>query len=154
MELYSGVTLHQELVVEELVTVHYFEYTSSYVFPGETHDFWEFLYVDKGEIVVTAGSAQLSLKKGELIFHKPMEFHNLRSNGVVAPNLVVVTFRSHSPAMAFFEHKLLRAGNCERDLIAQIVREAKAAYCSPLEDPELCCLTRRETIPFGAEQML
>ena len=48
--LYSGTRLRDEIVISELVTVHYFELAKDYKFPGERHDFWEFVYVDKGEI--------------------------------------------------------------------------------------------------------
>ena len=41
---------------------------SDFSFPGEAHDFWEFLYVDKGEVDVIAGDRLVSLKKGEIIF--------------------------------------------------------------------------------------
>ena len=87
---YEPLTLKQEIVIEKIVTIHYFEYTSDFFFPGELHDFWEFLFVDKGEIDVVADTKSFTLKKGELIFHKPMEFHSLKANGVIAPNLVVM----------------------------------------------------------------
>ena len=40
------------LRIQQVVSVHYFEYSSNYAFVGEQHDFWEFLYVDKGEVSV------------------------------------------------------------------------------------------------------
>ena len=52
---YTPLHPQKPLSVEALYTVHYFEYSGSYAFPGETHDFWEFLYVDKGILRVTAG---------------------------------------------------------------------------------------------------
>lgn len=75
----------REMAVEAIVTVHYFEYAKNYVFEGEKHDFWEFLYVDKGEVEVMADSTGYRLRQGEMIFHKPDEFHNVFANGVVAP---------------------------------------------------------------------
>lgn len=154
MEAYRGTVLKEDIVIEELLTVHYFEYSSDYFFPGEAHNFWEFLYVDKGEVEATADTSTYVLKKGDIIFHKPMEFHNLWANGVVAPNLVVVAFRCSSPAMAYFDGKILRAGDRERDLMALMVKEARAAYCSALDDPNLRFMRRREQIPFGSEQIL
>lgn len=154
MEAYRGNVLHEDIEIAELLTVHYFEYTSDYFFPGEAHNFWEFLYVDKGEVEVTADTQTFALKKGNIIFHKPMEFHNLWANGVIAPNLVVIAFRCDSPAMKFFEDKILSIGDRERDLMGQIVREARAAYCSALDDPNLRCLRLREQVPFGCEQLI
>ena len=45
---YEAIRLQRPLAVDDIVSVHYFEYSSNYYFEGECHDFWEFLYVDKG----------------------------------------------------------------------------------------------------------
>lgn len=99
---YESVTLVQEITVDKIYSIHYFEYMSDFSFAGETHNFWEFLCVDKGEVEVTAGQVNHVLKKGEIIFHKPNEFHSLRANGRIAPNLVVISFACDSPAMGIF----------------------------------------------------
>lgn len=151
---YVPTYLEPSITVDYLVSVHYFEYASDFYFPGESHDFWEFLFVDKGEIVVTADTTKYDLKKGDIIFHKPLEFHNLWANGITAPNLVVASFGSTSPAMSFFENKVLRVGDTERDLLAQVVREAQGAYSSPLYDPKVFKLEKHPLCPFGAEQLI
>lgn len=147
--------LTKKLSVEQVVTVHYFEYTPDFFFPGEVHDFWEFLYVDKGEVEVTQGARVVRLRRGDIAFHAPMEFHGLRAAGDTAPNLVVVSFVCDSPAMAFFSGQVLRAGDTERDCIAQIVAEAQNAFSTPLDDPATRGMRRREPeAAFAAEQML
>lgn len=151
---YRSTALKQEIIVHNLYTVHYFEFASNYVFEGERHDFWEFLYVDKGEVDVMADSRGYRLKQGEMIFHKPDEFHNVWANGRVAPNLVVVSFESRSRAMAYFENKILQIGDTEKNLLAGILREAKSAFANPLDDSFMTKLKRRERQPFGCEQLL
>jgi len=115
---YEAIRLQRPLAVDDIVSVHYFEYSSNYYFEGERHDFWEFLYVDKGELDVRAGDVVQHLKKGQIIFHKPGEFHALSANGVVAPNLVVVGFVCHGEAMRFFENRVLSVGDSGRALLA------------------------------------
>ena len=95
---YTPLYLEKPLEIRQIYTVHYFEYSSNYAFAGESHDFWEFLYVDKGSLHVTADQHSYDLSRGQLIFHAPGEFHALSANGVVAPNLVVVSFRCDDPA--------------------------------------------------------
>jgi len=51
---YQFTELKEELIIKKIVSLHYFEYMSDFTFPGESHNFWEFLYVDKGELQVTA----------------------------------------------------------------------------------------------------
>lgn len=146
--------LRQDIVVDKVVTVHYFEYTSDFFYPGESHDFWEFLYVDKGEVKVTAGKDIHILKKGDIIFHKPMEFHNLWAIGTSAPNLIVVSFTSHSKGMSFFENKILRVGDAERTLLARVISESYSVFTCDLSDPHLKKLEKKEETPFGAEQLI
>ena len=74
---YESTLLKPELIVDKIITIHYFEYSSHFIFPGETHDFWEFLYVDKGTVDVMAGSIPHTLNKGDIIFHQPNEFHSI-----------------------------------------------------------------------------
>ena len=154
MTQFVSTFLKQEITIDELMTVHYFEYNSDFYFPGETHDFWEFLYVDKGQVDVTAGSTNYVLKKGDIIFHKPFEFHSLWANGVVAPNLVVITFKCNSPAMHFFDGKILRVGDLERDLLGQVIEEATATFSSPLDDVDMKELVRSGKGAFASEQVI
>lgn len=134
--------------------MHYFEYASNYCYEGEQHDFWEFLYVDKGELHVRAGSRELTMKRGQVIFHEPGEFHSLRANGVVAPNLVVMSFVCRSPAMARFAGRVLAIGDAEREYLARIIKEAAEAFSTPLNDPYTKQLLRAPHAPFGAEQLI
>ena len=127
---YRGISLSRDFEISKLFSVHYFEYMSDFFFPGEAHDFWELLCVDRGEVEVTADSHHYTLKRGEIIFHKPNEFHGLKANGTVAPNLVVISFRCLSPAMSFFEEKILTIGEIEKNLLASIIIEAKNAFSS------------------------
>lgn len=151
---YESTILHQDIIIDYLISVHYFEYNCDFHFNGEAHDFWEFLYVDKGEVKVTAENSTFVLRKGDIIFHKPMEFHNLWANGVTAPNLIVVAFECNSPAMDFFKNKILRVSDLESNLLAQIIKEAYASYKTPLDDPYLAKLERRESVEFGSEQLI
>lgn len=154
MSDFTFTPLIQEINVTDIITIHYFEYASNFFFPGEHHDFWEFLCVDKGEVIVMADEQEHILKKGDIIFHKPNEFHNVRANGVIAPNLVVIAFSCDSPAMEYFHNKILKIGDQERTILARIITEALHTFSSPLEDPYLTALICREDVPFGSLQLI
>ena len=70
---YESIILKDEITVRKIYTIHYFEYMKNFEFSGETHDFWELQCVYKGEIKVL----DHILKAGQVIFHKPNEFHNV-----------------------------------------------------------------------------
>ena len=139
--------------VGRLYSVHYFEYTGSYAYPGERHDFWELLYVDKGAVQVTAGERTFRLDQGQVVFHAPGEFHAFSAAGV-APDLVVVSFDCPSPAMDFFRERVSSIDTVERALLGRIVAESADAFSTPLNVPSVTQLQRREEQPFGGEQLL
>ncbi len=151
---YFKTILKEELIIKKIISVHYFEYAKDYLFDGERHDFWEFLYVDKGEVEVMADTLGYKLKQGEMIFHKPNEFHNVWANGKVAPNLIVISFECKSNKMDYFKDKILSIDNQEKNLLAQIISEAKEAYTSPLDSPSLKKLEKRARPKFGCEQLI
>ena len=103
---YTSICLPQIFTIDRIYSIHYFEYMSNFHFTGESHDFWEFLYVDKGEVLVTSQDQKLTLHQGQVIFHKPNEFHNVEANGIVAPNLIVISFSCKSPSMEFFHDRI------------------------------------------------
>lgn len=151
---YTAISLRCPIQIERIVSVHYFEYGPDFSFTGESHNFWEFVYVDKGEIIAIAGDKEHLVKKGQMIFHAPNEFHSLRATGTRPPSVVVVSFYCECPAMSFFEGRIAGAGDEERDLIASIVRQAGEAFSTPLDDLLVQQLERRENAPFGAEQLI
>ena len=73
---------------------------------------------------------------------------------MVAPNLVVVAFVCTSPAMAYFEEKVVKAEEVERELLARIVHEARDAFANPLDNPGSLRMERATSSAFGSEQMI
>lgn len=151
---YQLTTLKNEINIKHIITVHYFEYSKNYIFEGESHDFWEILYVDKGKINVMANDKAYILEKGEMIFHKPNEWHNVIANGKVAPNLVVIAFDCQSKAMNIFENRVLMIDDKVKNHLATIVGEAHHAFSSNLSDPMLSALKKRKNVKFGSEQLI
>lgn len=151
---YVRTALTEEITINDIVTIHYFEFAKDYIYEGESHNFWEFVYVDKGEVEIMADTEGYKLRQGEVIFHKPNEFHNLWANGKTAPNLIVISFYCTSAAMSFFENKILSIGDSERQLLAKINKEAEGAFSSALNISTLEKLERRNMTPFGGEQLI
>ena len=150
---YRPLIPRRPVAVDRLYSVHYFEYTGSYAYPGECHDFWELLYVDKGSLLVTAGERRLRLERGQAVFHAPGEFHAFSAAGV-APDLVVAGFGCDSPAMDFFRDRTIAIRGEERSLLGRLVAESAAAFSTPLNASSVTQLQRRGTAPFGGEQLL
>ncbi len=130
---YTSHTLKNDLTVNKLYTVHYFEFSKNYIFPGEAHNFWEFMYIDKGRIICSVDNKEVTIEQGNVIFFKPEEWHSMRSDGKTASNAVVVSFECKSALMDFFEGKILKTGREQRRLISKIISEYTNAFSTPLD---------------------
>lgn len=142
------------LNVEKLITLFYMEFSKDFVYEGERHDFWEMVYVDRGEVICTAEKRKFELKSGELTFHKPNEFHAIRAGENSAPNVSIITFQCRSRAMRYFEGKIFRPSAEEKALVSMLFREGLSAYqLVDKHNPLLQKLIKLENAPFGSSQM-
>lgn len=140
--------------VDKIITIFYMELSKNFYYDGERHDFWEMVYIDKGEMLCTADENRYVLKSGEMTFHKPNEFHNLSGNNDVAPNVSIITFECKSRAMKHFEGKIFRLSAEEKSLLSTLFTEGLSCY--RLEDernPLLQKLKKITPSPFGSSQM-
>ena len=151
---YKGISFRKELLIDQLFSLHYFEYMSTFSFPGESHNFWEFVCVDKGEVTIGAGDQIYTLKKGDIAFHEPNEFHWVKANGSIAPNLIVISFSSKSPIMNFFRKKILRTDDFARSLLARIITEAGNFLEGRLDDPYQTVLRPKSSQPPASGQLI
>ncbi len=146
--------MRKEINVSHFVTFHYFEYPHKFVFAGERHDFWELLYVDKGVVFCRTDTEYHQLQQGQIIFHKPNEAHSVECNQIISPCLVVISFVCTSPAMKFFENKVLPITGKTKSLMSIIINEAMRTYSTDLSDPYYRKLELAENYPAGSQQLI
>ncbi len=101
--MYTLVPLKKTLEITHVITAFDEIRPAGYFFAGEMHDFWEVLYVLEGSLMVTAEARVLSLSRGQLLFHRPMEFHSLRSAEDASARVMVVSFCAQGEMMQCFE---------------------------------------------------
>ncbi|RKN65502.1 AraC family transcriptional regulator [Paenibacillus ginsengarvi] len=147
---YRRTALTTMLSIENLITMHYFEFGKYFRFRGESHDFWELLYVDKGDLEVWGDERCYRVSQGSIIFHKPNEFHKFHAENGKAPNVIVLTFDCASEAMKRFENAVILLHDEEREQLAKIIEEGADAFGFPFKYP----LTLQDNAPVGAIQML
>lgn len=140
--------------VAKIVTIHYYEFGRDFVFDGESHDFWEMVYVDKGNVAVKCDTdSEIILKQGEVIFHKPNEFHTIRSYES-SPNFFVISFVSSSLSMVYFEKLWSSLNLQQKNIISSIIDEAEKSYYITKNDPSIRKLLRKKDAPIGSEQLI
>ncbi len=76
-----------------------------FVFAGEMHDFWEVVFVESGFVTASAEEQVYNLCAGQILFHKPNEFHRIRTNGKNPAHLLIISFSANGEGMKNFERK-------------------------------------------------
>ena len=142
------------LNVSKIITIFYMEFSKNFYHDGESHDFWEMVYIDKGEMICTADKKRFVLKSGEMTFHKPNEFHNLSGDGNVAPNVSIITFECKSRSMKYFEGKIFRLSSEEKSMLAALMKEGLSCYrLQDVTNPLMQKMRKLPDAPIGSSQM-
>lgn len=150
---YVKTQLKNVVNISKIVTLHYYEFDKNFVFHGEKHDFWEMVYIDKGRVQVRSDDDNLILSQGEIVFHRPNEFHSIKALDS-APNFFVVSFVCNSPLMVYLEKYHTILNKTLHGFIASVIKEAENTYVIPKNDPTLKKLIKKETAPIGGEQLI
>ncbi len=154
MRKYFKHKLENLINVSKIVTIHYFEFDKNFKTIGESHDFWEIVYAEKESIICTADGAEIPLLQGEILFHKPNEFHTLSANGKSAPNVFILSFVCKSDAIRFFENKKFRLDSNLVRFIYFILEEGKKTFDIPYSDPNLKKMKLLSPPTLGGEQLI
>ena len=114
-----GLELNAKISVDSLISAFYYKIPIDFSYSGESHSGWEFVYVDKGRVKVGADDATYILKKGEMVCHKPYEFHTIRPHESDAA-VIIFCFETTNPHMSYFNNKILSVNQRQRQYVADL----------------------------------
>jgi len=119
-----------------------------YSFEGETHPFWECVYVVDGSICASADDKVYNMSAGELIFHKPLELHKLSVTCNKPATIFIFSFSAEGELCNFFEGKVFYLSNKQRHIIENLIAymQDKLEYSNPEKD--LLAETKMYLNPF------
>lgn len=92
--MYHYCEAKQSFEIEGFYTAIKYDWTEPFVFNGESHDFWETVFVESGRVDVTEDENFYTLSDGNVIFHAPKEFHRIRSAEGSSPKVFVFSFKT------------------------------------------------------------
>ena len=129
--LYQFKTVNRCVCIKSIIMGIDADRDKNFVFSGESHNFWEAVFVSEGEITAIADEQIYKLKQGMLLFHKPMEFHRLIADGKISSHLKIISFTAEGELMRNFENRCFNLSLSEQDAFSEITDyfiKAKFAY--------------------------
>jgi len=91
-----------------------------FFFQGEAHDFWELAYVMRGRVCMSVDGSVIELGENQLIFHKPMEFHSMRTDSSLHTDLFIMSFAVSGEFMNHFKNSIFTLNRSQRHSIMAI----------------------------------
>ena len=149
---FQPIQLHTDFNVEAIINISYYRLSRNYTFLGERHSCWEFVYVDRGSVVITAGADTYFMKAGELAFHCPNEFHALQALGEA--DIVVVSFVCESSAMHRLEKKVLLLHSKEKEHLKMLIDEAQQTYQYFDNIAPNINMQKRDDVQWGSDHLI
>ncbi len=96
--MFVGCDIPRLINIDKIYTFFKTSFKNNYSFNGESHDFWEMVFVCDGTVGITAGSDVYVLERGQAVIHEPNEFHRIWSEFDTNPSVIVISFSaSHFP---------------------------------------------------------
>lgn len=120
--------IYKAIEIESMISFFIADYKNPYYFAGEFHPFWELVYVLDGEINVAGDEKVYTLHKGDIIFHKPMEFHRLWTEQDKDIHALITAFRARGPIMHSFENLALSLPQYLKNEIEKIICYCKQKF--------------------------
>lgn len=114
------------LKITELFSFFQIHYDKTYRFLGESHNFWECLFVTDGSVCVSADERVYNLHKGELIFHKPLEFHKFYIDSEEGAGILVFSFTMEGPLCDYFRDKVFRLSYQQKNILSAMTAYIKS----------------------------
>ena len=146
--------LENLLVISKIITIHYFEFDKDYKSHTESHDFWELVYAEKGDIISVSGDKEIIIKEGEVLFHRPGISHSHRADGKRAPNVFIISFECKNEAMRYFENKHMSLDKSLVGFVFSIIEESKRTFELPYSDPSLKKMKMKDKPALGGQQAI
>ena len=113
--------VNEQIKITRFYSLFKGERSKEYSFEGETHPFWECVYVLDGSICASADDKIYNMNSGELIFHKPLELHKLSVTGNKPATIFIFSFSAEGELCNFFEGKVFYLSSKQRHIIENLI---------------------------------
>lgn len=100
-------------------------YKPDFTYIGELHPFWEFVYVLSDSVCVSADDRIYRLNEGDIIFHKPMEFHRIWAVDNIPPHVFIMSFSLDGDIIGKLEHRVVSLSSEQKTEMLRLLNYLK-----------------------------
>ena len=149
MKKYYKYQVEKALQIKNLVTIEYLDMKYGFNYPNESHDFYEFIYIEKGSLTCLRDKEEIELTQNDLLLISPNSNHGYQLSDKQTAKVVIVCFSCKSDILSVHDEKISLSDR-EKNTVADIIAESRKCFHFPF-DKKLVPLT---TPRFGAQQLI
>lgn len=124
--MWESYKVNKYIDITEMYSFFEMHYEKGYRFKGEMHNFWECVYVESGNVTVTADGCIHKLEEGDIIFHKPFEMHKFFTENTFGVTHFVFSFSAMGEFCNDFCNKVFRLNKSQQRIINDMISYYKA----------------------------
>ena len=114
--------LSKVISIETIFTAFSKTCDKNFHFSGESHNFWEFLYIVDGCMGVAVEDTIFELNKGEMIFYAPMEFHSVWAEKGKEAKIIIMSFSIYGDEFNNMSGRIFTVSEKNKSLTVEIRR--------------------------------
>lgn len=107
--------------IDKFFTFFKVHYHNGFNFSGESHYFWECVYVLDGNIWVSGDERVYNLTEGTIIFHKPLELHKFNINNDNGATLLIFSFSLEGKISSDLQNKVFHLSENQKNIISSML---------------------------------
>ena len=124
--------VHRRINIEAFFSAFERSFDKNFNFEGERHNFWELVYVVDGVIGAAEDDKIYKMKKGDIVFHQPMEFHRLWASDGTSPRTIIMSFSLSGSDFGILDKGVFSVSEEDEALLREAV--GYAGECHEFED--------------------
>ncbi|MBQ3123950.1 MAG: AraC family transcriptional regulator [Clostridia bacterium] len=149
MKKYYTYTVKKIITVQHLVTIEYLHVGKNFFYPEESHPFYEFVYVETGNITCKMKNENVDLRMHDFFLIPPDSPHSYCVEDAEETTIMVVCFKSKSNILSIIKGAQ-HLNSDIRESIKKILAEAKTTFIFPFDKK----LTLNSHPRLGSQQLV
>lgn len=152
-KIFISQELKRTISINEIVSVFYSDLTPHFTSKGEVHDFWEFVYVDRGLLHISTDNGDYTLAQGQIAFHPPMQYHRHFTNTKQITSLCVAAFHCECPELFNLASQPFYLDENQRYTLSLVEKYASEVFSSVVDAKDVFYLERKHPCSNIYEQL-
>lgn len=133
---WSAYPVTEQIHIHEFFSFFDIHYDNNYNFAGETHNFWECLYVIDGSLCISADDRVYNLEQNQIIFHKPLELHKFYIDHEAGATLLIFSFSLEGSLSHHLKDKVFLLTESQQKIMQSLLDylHSTLACCGKISD--------------------